>query len=334
MCPHCLLAKFSEALGRRAQLSRQRARPVRPCEAPQDLRDTEAFRRPAEQRARKRHESAGRAVALACDRRGDPALAEFMARLDNAAPACTCSSCHRGRPRRTTPPKGSRGAGRPAQDQGRTALAGRRGGVLRDAAAQDGQGDARPADARLSKGCTDPRRAAPRRVAPIPPLPPGPKTRDRLRGRGQNRGGPGAHACPAADVSVPPPAAAGGGEGASARGRACADPAPATERVIWHAGNPAAWTSIAGHPRAGAARAGDPHGEAAEMRRRQCRVRPDTMRAFREARSGRSGRRRGPGRRSGRCAPRIARPPRRRRSGCMPGSSWTAIRPARTCGMP
>ena len=36
MCPHCLLAKFSEVPGRRAQLSRQRARPVRPGEAPQD----------------------------------------------------------------------------------------------------------------------------------------------------------------------------------------------------------------------------------------------------------------------------------------------------------
>ena len=120
------------------------------------------------------HESAGRAVALACDRRGDPALAEFMARLDSAAPACTCSSCRRGRPRRTTPPKGSRGAGRPAQDQGRTALAGRRGGVLRDVAAQDGPGDARPADARLSRGCTDPpapRRAAPRRAAQGRPHP-------------------------------------------------------------------------------------------------------------------------------------------------------------------
>ena len=60
---------------------------MRPCEAPQYLRDTEAFRRPAEYRAKRHHESAGRAGALACDRRGDPALAEFTARLDNAAPA-------------------------------------------------------------------------------------------------------------------------------------------------------------------------------------------------------------------------------------------------------
>lgn len=96
---------------------------------------------PAEYRAKRHHESAGRAGALADDHRGDPALAEFTAWLDSAAPACPCSSYCRGRPQRTAPPKGSRGAGRPAQDQRRAALAGRRGGVLRAAAAQDGLGD-------------------------------------------------------------------------------------------------------------------------------------------------------------------------------------------------
>ena len=131
-----------------AQPSRQHERPARLGQAPQGVPRRQAYRWTHAGLVFKRCEPARRARAIVDACRDDPARAEFMARLDNAASCLPARRRAAGAPGEHPRRNAASRAGRPAKDARRAASNGRRGGgVLRPTVLQDGAGNARPAAA-------------------------------------------------------------------------------------------------------------------------------------------------------------------------------------------